>query len=285
LQDEVTAQIAGAIEPSINLTAIRRAATKPTSNLQAYDYFLRSLGEAHLFTRESIAEAIRLAWQAIAMDPRYAHPRAYIASWHGRRRIDGWMEDEGTEAAEGARLAHEAVQLEPDDPAVLTEAAFAIGHLVRELPTALSWFDRAIALNPNSAFACGRGDIVRNFAGDYVTAAEHAERAIRQSPFDPFRFSFSLAEGNSHLLRKDLPPAVTWLQRAARENPRHSPTFLMLASALAHSGLTEEAGSALQRLQELNPVSSASWHRGWSPYPVPAFEYVLARARMAGLPE
>ena len=110
------------------------------------------------------------------------------------------MEDEAGETAEGVRFAHRAVQLAPNDSIVLTFAAVALAILNRDLATAIPWLDRAIALNPNSALAFGRGALVRNFAGDYATAIDHADRAMRLSPFDPFSFVFSLARGISHLL-------------------------------------------------------------------------------------
>ena len=105
--------------------------------------------------------------------------------------------------------------------------------------------DRAIALNPNSALAFGRGAIVRIFASDYATAAEHADRAIRLSPFDWYSFNFSLARGYSHLFRRQLPEAAAWLSKAAQQNPRNNPTFLCLGSALAHAGQIEEARAAM----------------------------------------
>jgi TolB-like protein/class 3 adenylate cyclase len=177
LQDRVTIAAAGAIEPSVTQAEIRRANRKTTANLQAYDWLLRALGEQQLYSRDGIDRAMDMARRAIELDPRYAQAYAYLASWILLRRIYGWMEHETAETAEGIRLANLAVQLEPNDPIVLTEAAFALGHLDRDLATALSWFDRAIALNPNSASTFGRGAVVRNFAGDYVTAAEHADRA------------------------------------------------------------------------------------------------------------
>jgi tetratricopeptide (TPR) repeat protein len=199
LQDRVTMAVAGAIEPSIKQAEIRRANRKPTANLRAYDWLLRALGEQQLYSREAVDRAMQMARRAIELDARYAQAHAYLASWTSRRMIYGWMEDEAGETAEGVRFAHLAVQLEPNDSIVLTEAAFGLGHLNRDLAAAIPWFDRAIALNPNSAMAFGRGAIVRNFAGDYITAAEHADRAMRLSPFDSYSFAFSLARGMSHL--------------------------------------------------------------------------------------
>ncbi|HJQ58995.1 MAG TPA: adenylate/guanylate cyclase domain-containing protein [Vineibacter sp.] len=285
LQDRVTMAVAGAIEPSVTQAEIKRANRKPTENLQAYDWLLKALGEQQLYSRDGVDSAMRMARRAAALDPRYAQAHSYLASWIQLRKIYGWMDDEAAETADGVRLAHLAVQLEPSDSIVLTEAAFALGHLSRDLATALPWFDRAIAVNPNSAKAFGRGAIVRNFAGDYVTAADHADRAMRLSPFDSHFFTFSLARGFSHLYRRQVPEAVAWLGKAAQENPRHAPTFMHLASALAHAGLMEEAGTAIRRLLELRPQSSMTWSRRHRLYPEDDYEYVLEGARRAGLPD
>ena len=285
LQDRVTAFVAGAIEPSVTQAEIERASLKPTDNLQAYDYLLKALGESELYSRDGLDRAMQLARRATEMDPRYAQAYAYIASWIQLRRTYGWMENEAQEIDEGVRLAHLAVQLQPNDPIVLTQAAFALGHLIVDLETAIPWFDRAIALNPNSAMAFGRGAIVRNFAGEYATAADHANRAMRLSPFDTFTYAFSLARGLSHLFRRELPDAVTWLQKAAQENPRHSSTFMHLASALAYSNQMDDARIAINRLMELRPMSSVTWQRQRRLFPTDDFEYLIEGARRAGLPE
>ncbi|MBR1300622.1 adenylate/guanylate cyclase domain-containing protein [Bradyrhizobium sp. AUGA SZCCT0042] len=285
LQDRVTMAVAGAMEPSITQAEIRRANRKPTANLRAYDWLLRAIGEQQLYSREAVDRAMQMARRAIELDPRYAQAYAYLASWTSRRMIYGWMEDEAGETAEGVRFAHLAVQLEPNDSIVLTEAAFGLGHLNRDLATAIPWLDRAVALNPNSAMALGRGAIVRNFAGNYITAAEHADRAMRLSPFDSYSFAFSLARGMSHLFRRQPPEAVAWLHKAAQQNPRHSSTFVFLSSALAHAGQMDQARAAMERLLELNPMSSMRWRRQHRFFPETDNEYMLDGARLAGLPE
>jgi tetratricopeptide (TPR) repeat protein len=195
------------------------------------------------------------------------------------------MQDEAAETAEGVRFAHLAVQLAPNDSIVLTEAAIALGVLTRDQATAIPWLDRAIGLNSNSAHAFGRSAAVRNFAGDHITAAEHADRAMRLSPFDPDSFLFSVARGSSHHFRRQLPEAVAWLSKAAQQNPRNAPTFLHLGSALAQAGQIEEGRAAIRRLLELNPMSTVSWFRQRRRIREDDFEYVMEGARLAGLPE
>jgi tetratricopeptide (TPR) repeat protein len=285
LQDRVTMAVAGAIEPSITQAEIRRANRKPTENLQAYDWLLRALGEQQLFSRDATDRATQMARRAIELDPRYAQAYAYLATWTTNRKVNGWMDDEAAETAEGVRFAHLAVQLAPNDSIVLTFAAEALSRLDRDVTTAISWLERAIALNPNSAVAFGRGAIVRNMAGDYATAADHADRAMRLSPFDPFSGVFSLARGISHLLQRQLPEAVSWLRKAAQQNPRNVPTFLYLGSALAHAGQMEEARVAIRRLLELHPTSTVSWQRQRRRVREDDIEYLMEGARLAGLPE
>jgi TolB-like protein len=285
LQDRVTVAVAGAIEPSIGQAEIRRANRKPTENLQAYDWLLRAIGERQLYSRDSCDRAIGMARRAIELDPRYAQAYAYLAVWVMIRWINGWMEDEAAETAEGVRFAHLAVQLAPNDSVVLTLAALALGHLNRDLANAIPWLDRAIALNPNSALALGLGALVRTFAGDYATAIDHADRAMRLSPFDPSSNVFSLARGISHLLQRQLPEAVAWLRKSAQDNPHNASTFLWLGSALAHAGQMEEARVAIRRLLDLHPMSSARWWREHRRHREEDTEYLLEGARLAGLPE
>jgi adenylate cyclase len=126
---------------------------------------------------------------------------------------------------------------------------------------------------------------VRNFAGDYATAIDHADRAMRLSPFDPYSYVFSLAGGISHLFQRQLPDAVAWLRKAAQQNPRHAPTFLFLGSTLAHAGQMEEARAAIRRLLELHPTSTVSWQRRRRRFREDDIEYLMEGARLAGLPE
>ena len=65
LQDEVTIAVVSAIQPKMLQTEIAMAARRRPENLTAYDVFLRSMQQYYLTTRESLAEAIRLAHRAL----------------------------------------------------------------------------------------------------------------------------------------------------------------------------------------------------------------------------
>ena len=71
LQDRVAVSVAGVIEPALQAAEIRRSAARPTTDLSAYDLYLRAFAAFHQFTRERVFEALGLLEQAIAIDRHY----------------------------------------------------------------------------------------------------------------------------------------------------------------------------------------------------------------------
>ena len=285
LQDQVTASVVGAIAPSLQRAEIDRAGRKPPDSLLAYDCLLQAIGASRLGTRENSTRVLRLARQAAELDQRYALAHSWIASCLGFRRGNDWMDDEEAETAEGVRAAHLAVQLAPDDPSVLANAGFGLARLNNDTDTAIAWLDRAISLNPNSSTAFGLGAVVRNFAGDYATAADHAARAKRLSPFDPLTFLFNFALGGSHFFRRELADAIRYFRMAAQEQPRNPTVLSFLAYALAHAGQLDEARAVAVRVIEVRPSTTVAQLRRRSLYKAAGdAEYVVEGARLAGFP-
>ncbi len=136
LQDAVTERVVGAIEPSIKQAEINRSRTKPTSNLDAYDYYLRAFQQLVLYTREGSDAALDYIRQAIALDPGYALAKAYLSVTYVMRWIQGWGAPGDPE--KGLAAAREAIVLGSDDPSVLRWAGHTLGF----------WgdYDRSIAL-------------------------------------------------------------------------------------------------------------------------------------------
>jgi adenylate cyclase len=126
LQDQVTASVVGAIEPSLKLAEIERARAKPTENLNAYDLYLRSLPHQYEHTKAGSEEALWLLRRAISLDPDYAVAKAFAAYCIVHRDSQNFAEDDGGEAAEGIRFAREALEAGRDDPSALQFAGAAL---------------------------------------------------------------------------------------------------------------------------------------------------------------
>ena len=82
LQDKVASSVAGVIEPTLQVAEIRRLADRPTSDLTAYDLYLRALSHAYTWKKEDTVAALDLLGQAIEHDPHYGSALALAADCH-----------------------------------------------------------------------------------------------------------------------------------------------------------------------------------------------------------
>jgi adenylate cyclase len=104
LQDKVASSVAGVIEPTLQAAEIRRSSERPTSDLTAYDVYLRALANFPWTSRARRDEALNLFEQAIARDPGFAPALAWAAVCHTRQRLDGYAEDPETVVARPGAL-------------------------------------------------------------------------------------------------------------------------------------------------------------------------------------
>src|SRR5262249_8994757 len=79
LQDKVAISVAGVIEPTLQAAEIRRSSERPTSDLTAYDHYLRALSNAYTWEKGTIFAALDLLGQAIERDPQYGPALALAA--------------------------------------------------------------------------------------------------------------------------------------------------------------------------------------------------------------
>jgi tetratricopeptide (TPR) repeat protein len=85
--------------------------------------------------------------------------------------------------------------------------------------------------------------------------------------------------------------AVVWFRRSIEANPNFPHAFFHLASALAHLGRLEEAGSAVKAGLALNPTFALSRDRAvWAsvsdhPTFLDQLELCIEGMRKAGVPE
>jgi adenylate cyclase len=125
LQDQVTEAIVGALEPTITLSEIERAKRKRPDNLDAYDCVMRALPAIWSQDEETTAEGLRLAEQAMALDPTYALPKALAAWCYAQRLSYLRTRNPAEDRSRATTLAQDAVRLDSSDPLVLTCAGAA----------------------------------------------------------------------------------------------------------------------------------------------------------------
>ena len=124
LQDKVAVSVAGVIEPALQAAETARSANRPTSDLTAYDLYLRAYAT---FFSSQIPEALRIFEQAIERDPRYGPALAWAAVCCHRLVMTDRSEDPVGDRRKGTNFARAALQVTGDDPERACERGHGIG--------------------------------------------------------------------------------------------------------------------------------------------------------------
>jgi TolB-like protein len=286
LQDQVTSGVVGVIAPKIEQVEIERARQKPTGSLDAYDYYLNGLASLYQDTQQGNNEALRLFGKAIELDPKFAAAYGMSALCYVSRQLKHWMLKPQEEVRETARLVNHAAEFGRDDAMALSAAGMAAGLVVRDLERAIVLLDRSLLLNPNLAISWVRSAWVRIFLGEFDLAIEHAGRAMRLSPLDPFLVGMQSAIAFAHFCAGRYDRSVVWAEKAVKEQPTFATALRILAASSASLGRMKEATEALERLRETKVTMNISTLSEHLPFREPEHFATYAEAlRKAGFPE
>ena len=255
LQDQVALSIAGVIEPTLQAAEMRYSAERPTSDLTAYDLFLRARSIASTYERSHLAEALELLEQAITREPRYGPALALAATYRVDLENFDWSDDrEAQENREMAvDLARRALRAAPDDPGVLGRAAMVLGRFGEDIDAALALVDRALVLNPSFAYGWYWSGWLRLFAGQADLAIQHFETSMRLNPRGQRGFHLA-GIGTAHFFTRRFDEASAALRVSLEEVPAFAPGYRTLAACYGHLGRLAEAQSIIKRLVSLTPV-------------------------------
>jgi TolB-like protein len=286
MQDQVTATVVGTIAPKLEQAEIERAKRKPTEVLDAYDYYLRGMAEFHQYNREANIEALAMFSRAIELDRNFASAYAMAARCYLQRKGFGWVGDLGPDIAEAGRLARRAAELGRDDAAALCNAGSVLVVVCGELDDGAALVERSIVLNPNLAWILHFSAMTRAFLGEPDVALKQAETAMRLSPQDPLTFAMRTAVAVAHFVAGRTEEALSGAEAALRVQPNFFLAMCLAAAAGGLVGKLDEAGKAMARLRQLNPVLRMSNLTGLLPFRrAQDFQRWSEGLRMAGLPE
>ena len=151
LQDHITEQVVGIVEPSVQKSEIERSRRKRPESLDAYDLYLRALPFVQSLDPESAPIAAGFLSNALKVYPNFALAHAYLALSHQIRFMRADFDE--AEKAVAIRHARAAIANEVDDATALAIGAYVIGLLGKDAPSALEAIGRALSFNPSSAAA------------------------------------------------------------------------------------------------------------------------------------
>ena len=286
LQDQVTINVVGAIDPKLRAAEIERSRRKRPENLQAYDLLLQALPHLYTLRPEANSKAVQLLEQASHIDPDYAPVLANLAWGLEQRFVHHWQETREDDRENAVSLARRAIAADRDDADATSLAGFILAILDRDHTGSLEAVQHALEINPNSATVCWTAGWVHVFGGEPEVAIPLAERLQRLSPTD-IQIHFVLNTlAIANLISSRFLEAAEIAARSARHYPDHDVTYWILIPAYSHTGRIEEAEKAVEKLLELEPEACISGFRQQLPFKNPEHLQILLEGfQKAGLPQ
>jgi adenylate cyclase len=219
-------------------------ARRPTSNLEAYDLYLRGLVAARLHQsttpagareRTDVDEAVRCFEQATRLDPAFAEAFAAWSNLYVSAAADSIaMADVMPRARE---LAARAIELDPTS----SQAHATLGNIAfqfdQDWGLAEREFRQAIALNPSNVTAHRFLGLMLIALRRFDEAKEEIHRAMRLDPGGHIQGSLAMAE----LYAGNLDAAVRVAEEIRDSNPESGSLHILAGLFYAEAGRTEEA--------------------------------------------
>ncbi|MBO9122306.1 MULTISPECIES: TPR end-of-group domain-containing protein [unclassified Rhizobium] len=253
VQDEITHAIVDQLKIKLLPEEQEAIAAAPTTNVEAYTYYLRGRQFSHSWTRHYLLMARRMFATAVALDPNYAQAYAGIADcestlrdWHaGEYTLKGILE-----------LTAKALALDPNLAEAHASRGLALHQDGRD-GEALVEFEKALALEPDlyeANFHYGRFLFMQGKFEGAITFFTRASEIRPDDYLSPIHLtsacrSLGLSRESEHWARVGLERA----ERALELHPENAGPAHRGALALAHMGRFDEAREWVKRAQLLDP--------------------------------
>jgi serine/threonine-protein kinase len=254
VQASIAEQVAVALNIELGEPERRQVAARPTTDLQAYDYYLRgNQFYNRSWERADVEQALAMYQRATELDPDYALAFAQAGKTHT------WIHRLLYDATEGrlrqARAAIErALELDPD----LAEAHISMGlyhywgHWDYE--SAIEELSRARTIQPDNAWIYLQIGNIRRRQGEWADAIANYERAGDLDPrFHIIRFNIA----EVHYVTREYEEARRYVGQALTLAPDYLDSYLEQAAvAVLSDGDVAEARRIMDTAADHVPPSN-----------------------------
>jgi adenylate cyclase len=258
MQDEITTSLSAAIAPEIYRAEASAPARSSSTDLTAWDRFLKGLSHYYLQTKCDFEASIGLFREAIALDPSLSIARAYLGTILVQGVHFGWIKSTRQLWAEAMSLAESSVRLDPRSSFAFSILAY-VEAMEGNYEAALEAGKRAVELNPYDTGARGVLGICHLVVGEHRAAIELFSTAMQRGNADP-RYQLAALNAFSHYLLRQYDASLSWAREALYLNPNHLQVLAVRAAALAQLGRSAEAAKAAEILLSNYPDLTLERH-------------------------
>ncbi|WP_256367881.1 MULTISPECIES: adenylate/guanylate cyclase domain-containing protein [unclassified Ruegeria] len=253
-------EIIDQLDVDVSVSERERIERLPTTDLEAYDFFLRAEEAARSGFRPGLREALKLYSDATAIDPTFA--RAFAAQARTEALVMRRNYDDVLPFPVARKRAYEhagrALEIDPDAAmpfAVLSE----LQTVDRRYEEAIRSAQLSVEKAPGEASAYLALSFAQTFYGRHEEAIENFETALRLNPLLP-GYARQIAS-LSHILTGRPQRAVEILEEIKGNSQGIEDYFNILAAAYAEAGQIQKAQSTAQEVARFAPHTSAQLYR------------------------
>jgi TolB-like protein/Tfp pilus assembly protein PilF len=228
VETEVAKTIADQLRAKITGNEQQVIAAKPTSNPQAYDFYLRGLAYAlkTAFTPENSLGAQKYVKEAVRLDPDFALGWALLSYVDASGYLTQSLQPTGALRDEAREAAETALKLQPD----LGEASLAMGFYhyacLKDYDTAVKYLEQAQRALPQSSRVLQGLAFIERRRGNW----DKSEAYFRQAEkVDPRNVNLLSQHARSSVCLRRFPEALAKLEQILNIAPDDIDTIVLKA--------------------------------------------------------
>ncbi|MDU8913955.1 hypothetical protein, partial [Aestuariicoccus sp. MJ-SS9] len=286
LQDRIAASVAGRILPSLRSAEIARARTTPPQNRSAYELFLTALPQMWSHQEDSNARALQLFDRALAISDDYGPALAFKAWALAQQSSYIWSDDPRSAKSEALKLARRAAQFVGDHVPSMVAIGAAFDQASSDHAFSRSFLDRALALDPSSAWGWMRTGWNQSYSGQGAKALASFDRAEALSPLDPFLFNIEFGRGATYMREGRYEEALERITHGMTLAPGVAWAYRFIAALNTYLGRENGAKEAYEKLLAAYPqITVQKLRDSVPPSAVENRPEFYDAMRQAGIPE
>lgn len=253
IQTDIANQIAAALQAELSPEEMETVADQPTTNLEAYDLYLRARHEWNRRTATSLVRSADMLKQVLELDPRFALAWAALADAYVSLGVYGAQAPADVMPA-ARHAAEEALRIN----STLGEALAALGsyHAAHDLDfrSAERAFSAAMEMNPQ--YTTAPQWYALNALVPQRRFAEAEKLMARACELDPLSPIMTVSLGVLEYYKGDYALTVELCDDVLALHPRFGIAFFFQGLALEQLGRMDDAIAALQKSVELSDWST-----------------------------
>jgi serine/threonine protein kinase/tetratricopeptide (TPR) repeat protein len=269
LQSSILSDIAAQLRPQLAGVQRERLAKVGTQSSEAYQLYLKGRYHYDRFAKDDFKAAVGFFEGAVALDRNYAAAYAGLADAYAMQGYFGYVP--GREVFSKSRnAARRALELDSEIPESHISLAVVDSLFFLDFGEAKASLQKALALDPNSAYAHDVSCWFANEMGRSSEAIAECRKAVELDPLSPL-YNYDLA--SAYYLAREYEQSLQQARRTLEIDPRYSEAIKMIGYVYEVTGnykgaieqwvKNEQVLGNEQRAEELRLVFEKAGYHGY----------------------